>query len=430
VRDAQSGVHPKEIHGRGTVRLHEDATASMPPATPPRLGRPKDGATVWALPPTPAHTPHRNGATQAGTFSDNVNNVDGTPTTSEQIKVDEDGTGPAATHCNAYPSSPVAPAVPLRTAAALQIPSQTDRAALPRPPSVVIEPDPDADTDIPERPAARVTASPTISLGSGRTLSPTHISIQMDDKPGWGTETSTDPHVKPVPPPPVVKSTAVADQRNSIAMRSQAYASMAVVAALIAGISVTFLVESNFDSDGENSTKERLMQACVIGCLAVSFLSLYGTTVLSMQYYLVTRALGSVSASDPEEEEMILDEVMLFMANTVRVRHSAVKCVVLSVPLFTCVLALFGVAKAGLGVVGTATIGLSTLAFLFFLHAIVVQQYAFSRQGDMAVQVFDPIPDPSKPESKAPARRESLREAARQMMRKTNQKVSDFRRVW
>jgi hypothetical protein len=104
-------------------------------------------------------------------------------------------------------------------------------------------------------------------------------------------------------------------------------------------------------------TKLILMQACVLGSLAVCFLSLYGTTVLSMQYYLVTRALGSATSADPEEEERILDEVMRFMANTVRIRHTAVKCVVLSVPLFTCVLALFGVAKAGLGIVGYATVG-------------------------------------------------------------------------
>lgn len=103
-----------------------------------------------------------------------------------------------------------------------------------------------------------------------------------------------------------------------------------------------------------------LMQACVIGSLAVCFLSLYGTTVLSMQYYLVTRALGSATSGDPEEEEQVLDEVMRFMANTLRVRHLAVKCVVVSVPLFTCVLALFGVAKAGLGTVGYSTIGKPT----------------------------------------------------------------------
>lgn len=126
----------------------------------------------------------------------------------------------------------------------------------------------------------------------------------------------------------IAKSAEMVDMRNSISMRSQAYASMAVVAALIAGISVTFLVEVDYTFAENDSTTYVLLQAAVAGCLVVCFLSLYGTTVLSMQYYLVTRALGHVPSTDVVEQQQVLDEVMAFMANTRWVRHTAVKCVI------------------------------------------------------------------------------------------------------
>lgn len=45
-------------------------------------------------------------------------------------------------------------------------------------------------------------------------------------------------------------SSVIAEVRQSIVMRSQAYASMAVVAALIAGVSLTFLVEADLEQFG------------------------------------------------------------------------------------------------------------------------------------------------------------------------------------
>ena len=120
-------------------------------------------------------------------------------------------------------------------------------------------------------------------------------------QPQWADSVHSPPHRAPFP---AVFSLCRArddrsyaallkDQRTSISMRSQAYASMAVVAALIAGISVTFVVEIDvhpLDADGNpDPFQTKLLQGCAVGTLMVCFMSLYGTMVLSMQYYLVTR---------------------------------------------------------------------------------------------------------------------------------------------
>lgn len=176
------------------------------------------------------------------------------------------------------------------------------------------------------------------------------------------------------------------DQRHSIQMRSQAYASIAVVAALIAGISVTFLVEIDVmpkDADGtfdERSLQSILLNSCAVGTLLVCFMSLYGTMVLAMQYYLITRALGHVSTVSRRDEEATLNEISQFMANTRWVRHFAVKCVIISVPLFSVVIAAFGVAKNGMGTIAYGSIVCGVIASFFFAHAIISQNAAFGQQ--------------------------------------------------
>lgn len=176
------------------------------------------------------------------------------------------------------------------------------------------------------------------------------------------------------------------DQRHSIQMRSQAYASIAVVAALIAGISVTFLVEIDVmpkGADGtidERSLQSILLNSCAVGTLLVCFMSLYGTMVLSMQYYLITRALGHVSTVSRRDEEATLNEISQFMTNTRWVRHLAVKCVIISVPLFGVVMAAFGVAKNGMGTIAYGSIVCGVIASFFFAHAIISQNAAFGQQ--------------------------------------------------
>eukprot|EP00041_Stephanoeca_diplocostata_P005959 m.71798 g.71798 ORF g.71798 m.71798 type:complete len:389 (-) comp16095_c0_seq1:74-1240(-) len=239
----------------------------------------------------------------------------------------------------------------------------------------------------------------------------------------------------------MAKSAELVDKRNSISMRSQAYASMAVVAALIAGISVTFLVEVDYTFAENDSTTYILLQVAVAGCLVVCFLSLYGTTVLSMQYYLVTRALGHVPSTDVVEQQRVLDEVMAFMANTRWVRHTAVKCVIISVPIFTVIVAVFGMAKSGAGPIGYGALGLGGIAFVFFVHAIVAQQQAFSGKQEAAKEFVAPVGLPThrkgrisfntaeKPQLKRGGTQGSLRKTAQSLMQKPNQ-VSNFRLVW
>lgn len=74
------------------------------------------------------------------------------------------------------------------------------------------------------------------------------------------------------------------------------------------------------------------MQICVMASMLVCFGALYGTMTLSMQYYLVTRAMGHVSVdSSVAEEASVLAEVNLFMKRTRQLRHIAVKAIVISV---------------------------------------------------------------------------------------------------
>ena len=58
----------------------------------------------------------------------------------------------------------------------------------------------------------------------------------------------------------------------------------------------TFFFETG-DASSQIDTQQQMIvyKCCAMGALLVCFLSLYGTMVLSMQYYLVTRALGHVS---------------------------------------------------------------------------------------------------------------------------------------
>ena len=174
-------------------------------------------------------------------------------------------------------------------------------------------------------------------------------------------------------------SLLIKDQRNSISQRNQAYASMAVVAALIAGISITFLVEVNFDFTAESKRQTALLQVVVMGSMVVAFLALYATMVLSSQYYLVTKALGGVTSIYVEDEGDALATVNDFMKKTRTIRHLAVMAVVFTVPLFAVLIATYGIAKTGLDGIGYASVALGAFALLVFIHAIVSQQRAFSQ---------------------------------------------------
>jgi len=269
-----------------------------------------------------------------------------------------------------------------------------------------------------------------------------HVSIPMD----YGTDD--------------LKSALLKDQRYSIQMRSQAYASMAVVAALIAGISITFIVEVKFEFDGETTSLEMdrqqiVYKCCAMGSLLVCFLSLYATMVLSMQYYLITRALGHVSTVSLEAEEATLDDISLFMKKTLFTRHLAVKSVVASVPLFAIIMAAFGVAKAGLGPIGYTSLGMGVIASAFFIHAVVVQHMAFVQRPVKAVirslstdveskmqrksskLLFDTTDSQSTPTSSTPrsskqwaAHDQTRKLAAASMLKKASNQASNFRLVW
>lgn len=91
--------------------------------------------------------------------------------------------------------------------------------------------------------------------------------------------------------------------------------------------------------------------------MVVCFLALYATMVLSTQYYLVTRALGSVTTMTMQQEEDSLKGISRFMKRTRTIRHLAVKAVVISVPFFAVIVATYGTAKAGLNGVGYACMG-------------------------------------------------------------------------
>lgn len=252
------------------------------------------------------------------------------------------------------------------------------------------------------------------------------------------------------------------DQRHSIQMRSQAYASIAVVAALIAGISVTFLVEIDVmpkDADGtfdERSLQSILLNSCAVGTLLVCFMSLYGTMVLSMQYYLITRALGHVSTVSRRDEEATLNEISQFMTNTRWVRHLAVKCVIISVPLFGVVMAAFGVAKNGMGTIAYGSIVCGSIASLFFAHAIISQNAAFGQQAAavaadddysgkasaptvisrrsstvlFATEKYKVARTPSNARLSVGTKKPGLRMTAEQLLKQTRNQASNFRLVW
>ena len=166
---------------------------------------------------------------------------------------------------------------------------------------------------------------------------------------------------------------------------------MAVVAALIAGISITFLVEVNFDFEADSQKQTALLQVVVMGSMVVAFLALYATMVLSSQYYLVTKALGGVTAMDVADEGDALANVNDFMKKTRTIRHLAVMAVVFTVPLFAVLIAAYGIAKTGLNGIGYASIGLGAFALLVFIHAIVSQQMAFSQPRSHPVADLDSI---------------------------------------
>ena len=64
---------------------------------------------------------------------------------------------------------------------------------------------------------------------------------------------------------------------------------MAVVAALIAGISITFLVEVNFDFEADSQRQTALLQVVVMGSMVVAFLALYATMVRIMLFFRKTQ---------------------------------------------------------------------------------------------------------------------------------------------
>lgn len=125
--------------------------------------------------------------------------------------------------------------------------------------------------------------------------------------------------------------------------------------------------------------------------MVVAFLALYATMVLSSQYYLVTKALGGVTAMDVADEGDALASVNDFMKKTRTIRHLAVMAVVFTVPLFAVLIAAYGIAKTGLNGIGYASIGLGALALLIFIHAIVSQQMAFSQPRPHPVADLDSI---------------------------------------
>lgn len=271
-----------------------------------------------------------------------------------------------------------------------------------------------------------------------------HVALDIDDDDSY----TDDP----------IYTAMLNDQRNSLQMRSQAYASIAVVAALIAGISVTFVVEidvnpeSGDDDVDPNKPGFRaiMLQFCAVATLVVCFLALYGTMVLSMQYYLVTRALGHVSTISQKHEAEVLNEVSQFMKNTRWIRHLAVKCVVISVPLFGIVMGAFGVAKNGMGSVAYGSIACCTLACFFFMHAVFVQSAAFGNGRKSSNQVVGlPYHDGSKPQqrskvlfeteketfssktsSSSPQNKKQLKLQPKHLLHQAKNKASNFRLVW
>ena len=69
------------------------------------------------------------------------------------------------------------------------------------------------------------------------------------------------------------------------------------MAALIAGISMTFLVEVKFDFTADSTMQTRVYQVATMASMLVCCITLYATMVLSSQYYLVTRAMGNISST-------------------------------------------------------------------------------------------------------------------------------------
>lgn len=229
-------------------------------------------------------------------------------------------------------------------------------------------------------------------------------------------------------------SLLITDQRNSITQRNQAYASMAVVAALIAGISVTFLVEVNFDFTADSKKQTALLQVVVMGSMVVAFLSLYATMVLSSQYYLVTKALGGVTAMDVAEEGDALSTVNEFMRKTRTIRHLAVMAVVFTVPLFAILIAVYGIAKTGLDGIGYTSIALGGVALLIFLHAIISQQRAFTQPKARtfatleSINITKPYESPTSGVAlETKGIQDAKRKEAKKMMQKFDNAVSTFK---
>ena len=259
------------------------------------------------------------------------------------------------------------------------------------------------------------------------------------------------------------------------------------------------------DADGtfdERSLQSILLNSCAVGTLLVCFMSLYGTMVLSMQYYLITRALGHVStvsrrvntaypcppthplpstpspdqqpplllctlhliaypssdrpSPNAQDEEATLNEISQFMTNTRWVRHLAVKCVIISVPLFGVVMAAFGVAKNGMGTIAYGSIVCGSIASLFFAHAIISQNAAFGQQAAavaadddysgkasaptvisrrsstvlFATEKYKVARTPSNARLSVGTKKPGLRMTAEQLLKQTRNQASNFRLVW